>query len=231
MNKITTVDPLEIAKFAQVSDQWWNRNGPLKTLHDINPARLLFIEHYLQLQDKQVLDLGCGGGILSEALAMKKAMVTGLDADEQSIAAATKHAQDNGLFIDYHCSAVEKFEAPAFDAITCMEMLEHVNEPEAVIAHCVRLLKPGGYLLLSTINRTLQAYASAVIAAEYLLGLLPKQTHDYAKFIKPSELAAMARNAGLEVIGLKGIGYNPLTGISSLQDSVAVNYLMACLKS
>lgn len=230
MNKITTVDPLEIAKFSQVSDQWWNINGPLKTLHDINPARLLFIEHYLELQDKQVLDLGCGGGILSEAMAMKKAVVTGLDADQQSIAVASKHAETSGLSIDYRCSAIERFEAPAFDVITCMEMLEHVKEPEAVISHCARLLKPGGYLLLSTINRTLQAYASVVIAAEYILGLLPKQTHDYDKFIKPSELAAMARDSGLEVLGLKGIHYNPLTRISSLQDSVAVNYLMACFK-
>lgn len=230
MNTKTTIDEQEVAKFAQLSEQWWDINGPLKTLHDINSARLEFIESYISLQDQRVLDLGCGGGILSEAMAKKQAQVVGLDAEKDSLATAAIHANSKGLTIDYVCTPVEAFEAPAFDLITCMEMLEHVTEPAEVITHCQRLLKSGGYLFLSTINRSPKAYASAIIAAEYLLGLLPRQTHDYNKFIKPSELAAMVRSAGLEVIGLQGIHYNPFTRTAGLKDSVAVNYLMACIK-
>ncbi|KTD64767.1 bifunctional 2-polyprenyl-6-hydroxyphenol methylase/3-demethylubiquinol 3-O-methyltransferase UbiG [Legionella spiritensis] len=230
MNNKTTVDTLEIARFSQLAGHWWDKNGPLKTLHDINPVRLDFIEQYVKLEQKSVLDVGCGGGILSEAMAQKHAVVHGIDAEAESIETARTHAQKNNLSVTYSCVPIEDFTAPAFDVITCMEMLEHVLQPGVVVNHCARLLQSGGYLFLSTINRTPRAYAEAVIAAEYLLGLLPRQTHDYHKFIKPSELAAMSRNAGLEVIGLQGIHYNPFTRLAGLKESVHVNYLMACRK-
>jgi 2-polyprenyl-6-hydroxyphenyl methylase / 3-demethylubiquinone-9 3-methyltransferase len=230
MTNKTTIDPQEIAKFAKMADSWWNTNGPLKTLHDINPARLEFISQHLNLVDKKILDVGCGGGILCEAMACREAQVTGIDAEIESINAAIAHAKTEQRSIEYICSPIETYESISFDAITCMEMLEHVQEPQSVINHCARLLKPGGFLFLSTINRTLKAYLSAVIAAEYILGLLPKQTHDYSKFITPAELAAMARRAGLEVVSLRGLAYNPLTRTATLQDSVSVNFLMSCFK-
>ncbi|MDP1604223.1 MAG: bifunctional 2-polyprenyl-6-hydroxyphenol methylase/3-demethylubiquinol 3-O-methyltransferase UbiG [Legionella sp.] len=230
MTNKTTIDPEEIAKFAQLADSWWNTNGPLKTLHDINPARLEFISKQLTLANKKILDVGCGGGILSEAMAGMDAEVTGIDAEIASIKAATLHANLGGCSIDYVCTPIESYEASGFDAITCMEMLEHVKEPQVVINHCARLLKPGGFLFLSTINRTLKAYMSAVIAAEYVLRLLPKQTHDYNKFITPAELAMMARKAGLEIVSLQGMAYNPFTRTANLQDSVSVNFLMSCTK-
>ncbi|MDX1836923.1 bifunctional 2-polyprenyl-6-hydroxyphenol methylase/3-demethylubiquinol 3-O-methyltransferase UbiG [Legionella taurinensis] len=225
-----TVDQQEIAKFANLAEQWWDKDGPLKTLHDINPARLAFIEQYTSLNGLRVLDVGCGGGILSEAMARLGAQVTGLDAEEDSIAAARRHAEQSQLTVRYVSSVIEAYDDDLFDVITCMEMLEHVKHPEEVIRHCARLLKPGGSLFLSTINRTLKAYAAAIVAAEYLLGLLPRQTHDYDKFIKPSELAAMARHAGLEIRGLKGIDYHPFARRSGLKDSVDVNYLLSCFK-
>lgn len=225
-----TVDQQEIAKFAALAQQWWDKDGPLKTLHDINPARLAFIEQYTSLKGLRVLDVGSGGGILSEAMACLGAEVTGLDAEEDSIETARQHAKQSQLTLRYATGAIEDYDDDLFDVITCMEMLEHVNHPEEVIRHCARLLKPGGYLFLSTINRTLKAYAAAIVAAEYLLRLLPRQTHDYDKFIKPSELAAMVRHAGLEVIGLKGIDYNPFARRSGLKDSVEVNYLVSCCK-
>lgn len=225
-----TVDPQELAKFAELAKQWWDVNGPLKTLHDINPTRLGFIQRYTDLNGLRVLDVGCGGGILSEAMAQQGAEVTGLDAEDASIETARQHAQDGHVAVHYICSPIEEYEGAPFDAITCMEMLEHVNHPEEVIRHCARLLKPGGYLFLSTINRTLKAYAAAIVAAEYLLKLLPRQTHDYNKFIKPGELAAMARRAGLDVVGLTGMDYNPFTRRSQCQDSVEVNYLLSCFK-
>jgi 2-polyprenyl-6-hydroxyphenyl methylase/3-demethylubiquinone-9 3-methyltransferase len=189
-----------------------------------------FMEQYINFSGLSVLDVGCGGGILSEAMALAGARVTGLDIEPESIATAGAHATAGDLNIQYVCELIEEYDAPLFDAVICMEMLEHVAEPQWVIQHCARLLKPGGYLFLSTINRTLEAYASVVIAAEYVLGLLPKQTHDYDKFIKPSELASMARGEGLEVIGLSGMGYNPYTRVSFLKESIASNYLLACRK-
>lgn len=230
MNNKTTIDSREIEKFAKLSDNWWDKDGALKTLHDINPARLLFIAKSVDLSGKRVLDVGCGGGILSESMAEKGAMVTGIDAECEAINTATAHAKESKLSINYICSPIEDFDEPQFDVVTCMELLEHVTAPQVVISHCARLLKPGGYLLVSTINRTLKAYATAIIAAEYVLGLLPKQTHDYEKFLKPSELAGMARYAGLEMTGMRGMAYNPLTRAADLQDSVSVNYLMSFFK-
>lgn len=226
----TTIDQVEVSKFAQHANHWWDIQGPLKTLHDINPARVEFIEKFISITDCTVLDVGCGGGILSEALAAKGATVTGLDVEPDAIASAKSHAQNSQLNINYVCQPIEDYDSASFDFITCMEMLEHVPDPQLVIEHCVRLLKPGGYLFLSTINRTMQAYASLIVAAEYILGLLPRQTHDYDKFIKVSELAAIVRGSGLGMLAVSGLAYNPFTRKASIEKSVNVNYLMACQK-
>lgn len=228
MSTHSTIDPTEVAKFAHHATAWWDQHGPLKTLHDINPPRLDFIQQFTKLTDLRVLDVGCGGGILSEGMASQGAYVTGLDIEPNALNTAREHAIYSGLSIDYIYAPIESYSAEPFDVITCMEMLEHVKEPSIVIRHCARLLKPGGYLFLSTINRTLAAYTTAVVAAEYILRLLPRQTHDFDKFIKPAELARMARNVGLDTIGLKGMHYNPFTRLATLDDSVTVNYLLAC---
>ena len=230
MTKKTTVNPLEVSKFADLSAQWWNTDGPLKTLHDINPARIEYIKSFVHLKHQTVLDVGCGGGILCEGLARLGAEVTGLDVETDAINAAKAHVIESNLSVNYQCELLEDFEQEPFDIITCMEMLEHVDEPEEVINHCARLLKPGGYLFLSTISRTLKAYFAAIVAAEYILELLPRQTHDYKKLIKPSELCAMTRASGLETIGVSGMSYNPLTRKASLQKTVDINYLVACRK-
>ena len=230
MKTDSTVDPLEIAKFAQHATQWWNVDGPLKTLHDINPARIEFIERYIHLSGQRILDVGCGGGILCEGMAERGAVVTGLDVENDAIACAREHALAMALDIEYVCQPIELFESPMFDHITCMEMLEHVQEPDRVIQHCSRLLNDGGYLFLSTLNRTLTAYATAIIGAEYVLGLLPRQTHDFEKFLKPSELASIIRGHNLEVVGIAGLAYHPFTRTAILQDNVDVNYLMVCRK-
>lgn len=230
MTTKSTADAQEIAKFAQHANDWWDKEGAFKTLHDINPARIEFIKQYYDLKQKRVLDIGCGGGILAEAMAAEGAQVSALDAEIETLNAAKEHSKISQLSIDYHCCLIEDYDALAFDAITCLEMLEHVQDPQLVIHHAVRLLKPGGYLFLSTINRTVKAYLTVIVAAEYCLQLLPRQTHDFNKFIKPSELAAMARIAGLELVSMSGMAYNPFNRIATLQDSVAVNYLMAFLK-
>ncbi|WP_133127362.1 bifunctional 2-polyprenyl-6-hydroxyphenol methylase/3-demethylubiquinol 3-O-methyltransferase UbiG [Legionella nagasakiensis] len=231
MNKKTTIDSQEIAKFAQLSTQWWNKDGPLKTLHDINAARLQFIQKFVDLSACHVLDVGCGGGILAESMAKLGANVTGLDVEEDAITVARAHAKESGLDLCYVGQPIESFETRLFDVVTCMEMLEHASEPQVVIEHCSRLLKQGGYLFLSTINRTPMAYATAIIAAEYILELLPRQTHEFKKFIRPSELTAMTRAVGLESIAMSGMSYNPFSRAASLQKSVRVNYLLACQKS
>lgn len=230
-NNETSLDALEVAKFAKLSLQWWDKDGSLKTLHDINPARLQYIHQYLEISGKRVLDVGCGGGILAEAMAIEGAEVTAVDASVQALIVAKQHALQSGLTVDYQHSLIEDFEAAPFDLITCMELLEHVHSPKLVIQHCNRLLKPGGFLLLSTINKTLKAYLTAIIAAEYILGILPRQTHDYEKFIRPSDLASLGRHQGLEMLGLCGLVYNPFNRQASLNSSsVAVNYLMAFQK-
>lgn len=232
MNNKTTVDPVEVAKFAQHANEWWDLNGPLKTLHDINPIRLEWMQKYTSLSGLRVLDIGCGGGVLSEAMAKAGAIVTGLDVEVDAIKTATLHAEEAGVGIKYVCQPIEQFvdETGFFDVITCMEMLEHVADPQQVIHHAARLLKPNGLLFLSTINRTIKAYASVIIAAEYVLNLLPRQTHDYDKFIKPSELSAMVRAEGLEVESISGLHYQPFTRMASLQQSVDINYLMVSRK-
>ncbi|KTD35283.1 3-demethylubiquinone-9 3-methyltransferase [Legionella moravica] len=227
INSESTIDKQELDKFAQHAAQWWDTEGPLKTLHDINSTRLDFISQHVKLNDIRVLDVGCGGGILCESMARRGADVIGIDAEAEAIKAAEEHARNNGLSVRYLCTPIEDYEDNAFDVITCMEMLEHVHRPEQVLHHCRRLLKPDGLLFLSTINRTPKAYASAIIAAEYVLNLLPKQTHDYDKFIKPSELAAMTRSYGFDLIDLKGLHYNPIARTCALAADVSVNYLMA----
>ncbi|MCH9689905.1 MAG: bifunctional 2-polyprenyl-6-hydroxyphenol methylase/3-demethylubiquinol 3-O-methyltransferase UbiG [Gammaproteobacteria bacterium] len=229
--KETTVDPSEIARFATHATRWWDKEGPLKTLHDINPVRLDWIQQCMTLSGARVLDIGCGGGILSEGLAKAGAEVTGLDVEEGAIHTARLHAVNEKLKINYVCEPVEHFDAPLFDAVTCLEMLEHVEHPEAVIQAASRLVKPGGYVFLSTINRTARAYASAIVAAEYILSLLPRKTHTFERFIRPSELAGAARHEGLEVIDITGLTYNPLTRQATLKTkAVDVNYLMATQK-
>lgn len=226
MTKQTTVDKQEVEKFSNHATQWWEKDGPLKTLHDINPTRLQFIEKHVTLKGLRVLDVGCGGGILSEGLAQHGAEVIGLDVEPDAIVTARAHAHDSALNISYCCQPIETYLAPAFDCITCLEMLEHVADPRLVIEHCARLLKPGGYLFLSTLNRSIKAYATAVVVAEYILSLLPRQTHDYKKFIKPSELSAAVRSTGLSVIDIQGMSYDPFARTAALCNDVSVNYLM-----
>lgn len=222
----STVNRQEVAKFTQLAQAWWDPQGELRTLHQINPARLAWIQQYADLSGKRILDVGCGGGILSEALAAAGGIVSGLDADEAAIQVARDHAVQSQLAIDYQCRPIEDYDQPAFDIICCMEMLEHVDRPSQVIEHCARLLKPDGLLFLSTINRTAKAYAQAILMAEYVLRLLPRQTHDFKLFITPAELAAMLRAEDMDVQGLSGLAYNPLTGQARPTNDVTVNYMM-----
>jgi 2-polyprenyl-6-hydroxyphenyl methylase/3-demethylubiquinone-9 3-methyltransferase len=223
------VDAAEIAKFERLASRWWDRNSEFKPLHDINPLRCGFIDSKVQLVGKQVLDIGCGGGILSEALAQRGAQVTGIDMGDAPLAVARLHLLESKLDVHY-----EKVEAgiyaqqhpERFDVVTCMEMLEHVPDPAAIVASCFALLKPGGELFVSTINRNPKSWLFAVVGAEYILRMLPRGTHDYGKFIRPSELAAWARRAGFEQGELTGMSYNPLTRTYSLGRDVDVNYLM-----
>lgn len=231
MNNYSSVDHSEKDKFAKLSEDWWNKEGPLKTLHDINPAREAFVLLHGAIDGLRVLDVGCGGGIFSEALARQGAMVDGLDVEPSSLKKAAEHAQRENLTIRYVCSPIEEYEAEEYDIICCMEMLEHVAQPQHIIHHCQRLLKPNGLLFLSTINRTIKAYTGAILLAEYLLSLLPRQTHDFDKFIKPSELAEELRNESFEPIMLKGMSYNPLSRAAALTDDVSINYLMSAQKS
>lgn len=223
------VDPAELEKFAALAHRWWDKNSEFKPLHAINPLRLNFIDDKVSLQGKRVLDVGCGGGILSESMAEKGAEVTGIDLGEKALKVAKLHQLESGVKVDYQLISVEALAAqqPAsFDVVTCMEMLEHVPDPEAIVQACARLVKPGGLVFFSTINRNPKAYLFAVIGAEYVLNMLPKGTHEYEKFIKPSELSAWARVAGLTIGEMKGMGYNPLTQHYSLGADVSVNYLM-----
>jgi 2-polyprenyl-6-hydroxyphenyl methylase/3-demethylubiquinone-9 3-methyltransferase len=227
------VDASELAKFNKLASRWWDPNGESRPLHEINPARLAYVAARMQLKGARVLDLGCGGGLLSEALAAAGADVVGIDMGSEVIDVARLHLLQSGLKVDYReCSAEQlaaelssNKAAQAFDAITCMEMLEHVPEPAAILAACARMLKPGGKLFLSTLNRTPQAFAVAIVGAEYIARLLPRGTHSYARFIKPSELAAWLRDAGFELRDVSGLQYNPLTRRARVGGSPAVNYL------
>ena len=226
------IDQQELDKFSKMAASWWDLKGDFKPIHQLNPLRLNYIlQHSNGLNGKKVLDVGCGGGILSESMAKSGANVTGIDMSPQPLAVAKQHAQDNNLIIDYQQSTIEDFlqqhqqlQAEKFDVITCMEMLEHVPDPLSIIRSCRELLKPDGVLFMSTINRTLKAWALVVIGAEYILKMLPQGTHDYEKFIKPAELLAYCDQVGLTCQQLKGYHYNPLTGNFWLNDDVSANY-------
>jgi len=226
-------DPQELEKFASLAHRWWDANSEFKPLHEINPLRLNFIDGIVGLAGKSVLDVGCGGGILSESMAVRGANVTGIDLGEKALKVAQLHRLESGVKVDYRLIAVEQLAAEApesFDVVTCMEMLEHVPDPAAIVNACAALVKPGGHVFFSTINRNPKAYLFAVIGAEYVLNLLPKGTHEYEKFIKPSELASWARGSGLNVGGIKGMSYNPLSKRYSLGQDVSVNYMMQTVK-
>ena len=227
------VDAGEIDKFSQLAHKWWDETSEFKPLHDINPLRLGYIDQYGRIGGKTVLDVGCGGGILTESMAkLGAAHATGIDMAEKSLKIAKLHALDQGVDnVAYRCIRVEDLAAEAphsFDVVTCMEMMEHVPDPAAIVAACARLVKPDGTVFFSTINRNPKSYLHAIVGAEYLLGLVPRGTHDWQKFITPAELARMCRNAGLEIIDSKGMAYNPLSKVYSLGDNVDVNYMVVC---
>jgi 2-polyprenyl-6-hydroxyphenyl methylase/3-demethylubiquinone-9 3-methyltransferase len=227
-------DPAELDKFGELAHRWWDPNSEFKPLHDINPLRLDWINNAIGLRGKRVLDVGCGGGLLSEGMATRGAEVTGIDLSERALGVARLHLLESGQTVDYRNVAVEQLAAEmpaAFDIVTCLEMLEHVPDPASIVASCARLVKPGGRVFFSTINRNPKAYLFAVIGAEYLLQMLPKGTHDFARFIKPSELARWCKQSGLEPDELVGMTYNPLTGRYALGRDTGVNYLVSATRS
>ncbi len=221
--------PSELAKFEDAASRWWDAQGEFKPLHDINPLRLDYIERQTGgVQGLEMLDVGCGGGLLAEGLATRGARVTGIDLGGRSLEVARLHALESGATVDYHHISVEDFAAGhpgRFDAVTCLEMLEHVPDPASIVRACARLVKPGRHVIFSTLNRNPRAWLLAVVGAEYVLRLLPRGTHDYSLFIRPSELSRWARNAGMALRHLEGLGYNPLTRRYSLTPDVSVNYL------
>lgn len=225
----TNADPAELQKFSDLAHRWWDPASEFRPLHEINPLRLGWIDRIATLSGKHVLDVGCGGGILAEGMAGLGANVTGIDLSEKALSVARLHLFESGHKVDYRHVSAEQFasENPgAFDVVTCMEMLEHVPDPASTIAACATLVKPGGHVFFSTLNRNLKSYLFAVVGAEYILKLLPRGTHEYAKFIKPSELARYCRHSGLETCELIGMTYNPLTKVYALGDDTDVNYLV-----
>lgn len=225
----TNADEVEIAKFSELAHRWWDPESEFKPLHDINPLRLGWIDRRAPLAGKRVLDIGCGGGILAEGMARAGAEVTGIDLSEKALSVARLHLYESKLTVDYRQIAAEALaeESPAqFDLITCMEMLEHVPDPASVVRACAALLKPGGNVFLSTINRNAKAYLFAVIGAEYILGMLPRGTHEYGKFLKPSEVSGYLREAQLDICGLTGMSYNPFQQTYRLGTDTSINYII-----
>jgi 2-polyprenyl-6-hydroxyphenyl methylase/3-demethylubiquinone-9 3-methyltransferase len=228
------VDQEEIAKFSALASEWWDVNGPMKPLHALNPLRLDYVEKHAEIKHKNILDMGCGGGILTESLAKAGAITTGIDMSVDAINIAKQHAEKSSLTIHYEKTCIEDFaekNSGAFDVITCMEMLEHVPDPSAIIQAAAQLLKPNGTIFFSTINRNPKAFLSAIVGAEYILNLLPKGTHHYQKFIKPSELTRWAEKNNLILRGLIGVTYHPFKNTFEMTDSVDVNYLIYFQKS
>jgi len=227
-------DPLEIQKFSDVAHHWWDINSEFRPLHEINPLRLEWIHAHAQLSGKKVIDVGCGGGILAESMAKKGAQVTGIDLSQKALNVADLHSLESELTIRYQLISAENMalqEPGEYDIVTCMEMLEHVPDPASIVQACATLVKPGGLVFFSTLNRNPKSYLYAVLGAEYLLQMLPKGTHDYSKFITPAELATSIRAADLELLTLRGMNYNPLTKMYSLSDDTSVNYLAACRRA
>jgi len=234
MNTSANIDPAEVSKFEQLASRWWDQNSEFKPLHEINPLRLNYIDQRAVLAGKKVADIGCGGGILSESMAKRGAIVTGIDAGKAPLTVARLHALEANVQLDYKHTTAEALaaELPAeFEVVTCMEMLEHVPDPGSVIQACADLAQPGADLFFSTINRNPKAYALAIVGAEYLLNMLPRGTHDYAKFIRPAELGQWLRAAGLELIDISGMSYNPLTRQYKLGQDINVNYLVQAKKA
>ena len=227
----TNVDPAELAKFSDLAHRWWDVNSEFRPLHQINPLRLDWIQSMVALKDKQVLDVGCGGGILSDAMARVGAKVTGIDLATKSLKVAQLHALEtqtpNVSYREVSAEALAAEHPACFDVVTCMEMLEHVPDPASVVQACAALVKPGGWVFFSTLNRNPQSFLFAIVGAEYVLNLLPKGTHEYAKFIRPSELAAFCRDAGLQTQASRGLQYNPLTQRYWLDANTRVNYMLA----
>lgn len=233
-NTGANIDPQEIAKFEELASRWWDRDSEFKPLHDINPLRVDFIDRIAPLNDKRVLDVGCGGGILSEAMAHRGATVTGIDMGEAPLKVAKLHGLESGVSVTYRQITVEELanEQPQYyDIVTCMEMMEHVPDPSSIVDACSRLVKPGGYVIFSTLNRNPKSYLMAILGAEHLLQLMPKGTHDFNKFIRPSELANWIRQSGLHSEKITGLTYNPLSKSYKLNDNdVDVNYMIATRK-
>lgn len=228
------VDVAELSKFSELAHKWWDKSSEFKPLHDINPLRLNYIDQAVNLSGKKVLDVGCGGGILSESMALKGATVTGIDLGEKALKVAQLHSLESDVAVDYQLISVEELaekQPASFDVVTCLEMLEHVPNPASVVAACAKLVKPDGHVFFSTINRNPKSYLFAVIGAEYVLNMLPRGTHDYKKFIKPSELAGWMRSVGLLLQHQIGMSYNPITQHYWLDDDVSVNYMMHTIKT
>ncbi|MDB5902752.1 MAG: ubiquinone biosynthesis O-methyltransferase [Betaproteobacteria bacterium] len=228
------VDPLELEKFSQLAHRWWDPESEFKPLHEINPLRLNYIDSIAGLSGKTVLDVGCGGGILSEAMTARGARVTGIDLADKPLKVARLHLLESGLEVEYVKIAAEALAATSdtrYDVVTCMEMLEHVPDPAATVRACSELVKPGGFVFFATLNRNPKSYAFAILGAEYILKLLPRGTHEYSKFIKPSELARMCRQSALSVAGTIGMTYNPLTRVYALGRDTDVNYILHCQKT
>ena len=233
-NTHANIDLAELNKFSELASQWWDPPGKFRPLHDINPLRLTLIDQASGgVKGKRTIDIGCGGGLVSEGLARMGAHVTGIDMATKALSVAKLHALDANVVVDYREATAEAMAAELpeqFDVVTCLEMLEHVPDPASVVAACAKLAKPGATLFFSTISRTPKAYALTVLGAEYVLGLLPKGTHEYAKFLKPSELTRFTRNAGLQWVEMRGMAYNPFTHVAKWKDDTTVNYIIVCRK-